>query len=279
MKQTIIKLTGWYLNTLAYIAPSLAAKKGFQIFCTPFAPPIKPYQYEFLQTARCFDIEFEQKKVQCYQWGNGSKKVVLLHGWASNTFRWKKLIELLQQQDCTIYAMDAPAHGLSEGKTLHLIKYHHCFVKLLDHLGNIDAIVGHSIGAFMALYTLHQNPESQHIKTVMMGAPGEAQDFLDFYRQSLKLNERTIKIISQYFIKELQHPASYYSSARLAPQVHNPVLVIHDKGDKDTRPELSIRLSELLPNGKLTLTEGLGHALKSDVLNQQITRFILEKTA
>lgn len=265
-----------YLNLLAVIAPKLAAKKGFTIFCTPFTPPLKDYQLAFYNSAEKFNFEFEGSNVQCFKWGNGRRKVLLAHGWASYSFRWKRLIERLQKEDCTVYAMDAPAHGMSGGKILHVMKYHKCLVKMIERIGSMDTYVGHSIGGFMLMYTMYKLPHWQNAKMVIMGAPGEASDFLSFYKSSLKLSNKTMKVVTDYFIDEIQQQPSYFSSRRFAPLVSNETFLIHDEQDADTKVQYTKELGKLMPNNELLITEGLGHRLNADWLNDRIVSFIMK---
>ncbi len=264
-----------YLNVLAVIAPKYAAKKGFTIFCTPFAPPLKDYQLEYYNKAEKFDFEFEGNKVQCFKWGNGSKKIMLAHGWASYSFRWKRLIERLQKEDCTIYAMDAPAHGMSEGKILHVLKYHKCLVEMIKRTGNMDAYVGHSVGGFMLMYTMYKLPEWQVGKLVVMGAPGEVTDFMNFYKNALRLSNRTMRLVTDYLIEEVGQQPTYFSSRRFGPMVQNKTLLVHDEQDADTKVIYTKELGKLMPNNELLITDGLGHKLNADWLNEKIVGFVM----
>jgi pimeloyl-ACP methyl ester carboxylesterase len=274
MKKIIEKSIGLYFNGLAFINPSLAAKKGFNLFCNPMAPALKPYQISFLETGKHAIILHENTKIQTYKWGNGSKKVLLIHGWASHTFRWKATIEHLIENDFTVYAFDAPAHGLSSGKILHIILYSKMIDLFLKENEEIEHIISHSIGGFATVYWLFQNQQNKIKKVVLMGAPGEASDFFDFYKKTLGLTDRTLKILIAEFAKLLGYEPSYFSASTFAKQVQTQGLIIHDKGDKDTSHENSIKLHANWENSTLMLTEGLGHSLKSKELLGDIVEFI-----
>ena len=62
----------------------------------------------------------------------------------------------------------------------------------------IEYMVSHSIGGFATTYWLqHYKNNAQNIKkVVIMGAPGEAKDFFDFYQSILGLSQKAIEIIS-----------------------------------------------------------------------------------
>lgn len=278
MKKKIIQLTqksiGFYFNALAYVNPKLLAKKGFQLFCNPMSKQLEKHQIEFLETGKNSVILFKKDKIQTYKWGNGSKKVLMVHGWASHTFRWKSYIENLIENDFTVYAFDAPAHGLSSGKILHLELYTEIIDLMIRSNKEIETIISHSIGGFATTYWLYKNKNQNIKKTVIMGAPGEAKDFFDFYKSILGLSNKAKNIIIKAFAKTLENEPSYFSTSKFAKEIETDCLIIHDKGDKDTNPEYSIRLNENWRNSQLILTEGLGHKLKSKSLEKKVIAFI-----
>jgi pimeloyl-ACP methyl ester carboxylesterase len=276
MKKIIEKSIGLYFNSLAIINPALAAKKGFNLFCNPMVKPLKSYQIAFLETGKNVVLLYEYTKIQTYKWGNGSKKVLLIHGWASHSFRWKATIEYLIENDFTVYAFDAPAHGLSSGKILHLILYSKIIDLFLKEYKEVEHIISHSIGGFATIYWLYQHQQNNIKKVVVMGAPGEAEDFFNFYKKTLGLTDKTLKILTDEFAKLLGYEPSYFSASTFAKQVQTKGLIIHDKEDKDTSYENSIKLNNNWENSRLMLTQGLGHSLKSKTLLEDMVHFILE---
>ena len=270
----LIKLIGKSINGLARVAPTLAGKIGFNIFCTPFSPKIKPYQLAFLDSAEKFSITIDGNKVQCYKWGNGSKKVLFIHGWASFTFRWKKYIEYFSKSDYTIYAYDAKAHGLSCGKTVNLIINANYIKEVVKNIGGVDAAICHSFGGFTLSYLLKHYPETDIGKAVIMGAPGEAIQFFEFYREKLFLSERATEIIIEQFKMNFKETPQYFSSPAFAKYIKIPCLIVHDKNDEEAPIETAIALQKNWEGSKIIITEGLGHHLKSDELMVEVEEFV-----
>src|SRR5215212_5972456 len=123
MKNLLAKLIGVYLNALAIIAPKAAGQKGFLLFCRPFRTPITERQKEFFNTADKFNLISGDVSIQAYRWGTGARKIVFLHGWQSHSYRWKAYIDALPKEEYTVYALDAPGHGLSAGSFLSVPVY------------------------------------------------------------------------------------------------------------------------------------------------------------
>src|SRR5687767_13245540 len=95
MKTLVVKMLGFYLNALAFIAPKKAGHKGFQLFCRPFRTPVTEKQMDFLNTAEKFIAQLGGNTIQGYKWGTGEKKLLFLHGWQSHSYRWKPYVEAL----------------------------------------------------------------------------------------------------------------------------------------------------------------------------------------
>lgn len=88
--------------------------------------------------------------------------LVLIHGFLSSTFSFRKLIPLLEK-NFTVIAIDLPPFGKSEKS----IRFKHSYVnmadtviRLLDQLKILNAtFIGHSMGGQICLYAALQRPE------------------------------------------------------------------------------------------------------------------------
>src|SRR3954469_7653637 len=148
MKKIIANLAGLYLNILALIAPEAAGKKGFYLFSSPFPSKVLDHQRKYLETAEKSTFLCDGNTIRVYRWGTGDKKILFLHGWQSHSFRWKNYIEALPKDKFTIYALDAPGHGLSGGKHMNIPIYSDVIETFIYLIQPIDTIVSHSIGSF-----------------------------------------------------------------------------------------------------------------------------------
>lgn len=274
MKTLIMKLIGLYLNVLAVVAPPKAERFGLALFCRPFRGKMTPRQLLFLQTANQFHFIHKHETIAAYSWGTGEKKILLLHGWQSHTYRWKSYIEQLIDRDCTVFAFDAPGHGLTTGKFLSVPLYSEVIEKMILQIGKPDAIVSHSLGGFSALYTLYRNPSLSSDKLVVMAAPGEAAEFFEFYKTSLRLSQRSLDLVIKRFKELFNHGPEYFSSSKFASSVTSAGLIIHDEDDEETSAEHSKRVHQQWNNSRLLITKGFGHNLKSVEVIKEVIQFI-----
>ena len=273
MKALIPKTLGAGLNVLAYVAPSKAAQIGFELFCRPLRVPIKDKQQSFFDTAVKENFHFNGFDIQTYRWGSGDKKILLLHGWQSHTYRWKLYIEALSK-NFTVYALDAPGHGRSSGKFLSVPLYSEVIEEQMKRMGSVDTIITHSLGGFSTLYTFYRNPELHANKIITLASPGEAQEFFDFYTSSLGLSRRTTQLIVSRFTDIFQKTPSFFSAPTFASSVTIPGLIIHDEDDNDTPFYHAERIHNAWKKSKLIRTKGFGHNLKSNEVVKEVVQFV-----
>lgn len=277
MQKVITRVIGQYMNALSYISPRAAGQQGFKLFCYPIRTPIKSHQKEFLDTAEKFSFQHKNTHIQGYRWGQGPKKILFIHGWKSHAFRWKNYIEALPMDEYSLYAFDAPGHGLSGGKYLSVPLYSEVIQEVIDKIGAVAVVVSHSIGSFSTMHALHHHPSLPIGNLVIMGAPGEAIDFIHFYRHSLNLSERAVSVTLAHFEKAIGKPIEYFSAARFAPELSLPGLIIHDKGDLEAPYAYAVQINKAWKNSRLLSTEGLTHNLRSPEVVAAVTDYILEK--
>lgn len=264
---------GFYFNALAAIFPKLAGKQSFYFFCIPFKAKLKPKQQEYLNTAVQNSLLLDGKKIQAYSWGDGPNKILLVHGWQSNTYRWRKYIEEIDLSKHTIIGFDAPGHGNSEGLFCNVPLYEKTLRLVVKHFGVPNSLVSHSIGAFSSMYFMHKNKISID-RFVSLATPFTAVQFVDVFQSELKVSAKLVKYMKSYFKVYTTHPVEYYSLENFTNEIQAKTLIIHDKNDESTGVDNSERLVELMRNAHLEITEGYGHRLKNQKVVNQVCEFV-----
>jgi pimeloyl-ACP methyl ester carboxylesterase len=274
MKKLIPFVMGSYINMLAWVSPRMAGHQGFRIFCYPFRTAIKPYQKIFLSSGVYKVIQVDDIDIQLYRWGNGPKKILLLHGWQSHSYRWKSYIEMFSHEEYSIYSLDAPGHGLSGGNFLTVPFYSKVVEQFIKETGTFDTIIGHSLGAFTALYTLSSVTQLPVKKIVLLASPGEATEFFQFYKETLRLNDKSLNHILNHFERVIEIPVDHFSAPKFASTITQPGLLIHDEDDDETSHIHSVNISQQWKNSALVITKGLGHNLKSTDIVKKVIEFV-----
>jgi len=273
LKKIIPLIYGQWLNLLALFNGQKAAKIGFDIFCTIRKGRVLPQQEQFLNDAMLTIETVMEQQIQAYQWPGSKDTVLLLHGWESNTHRWRNLIKKLQEADFNILAFDAPAHGNSTGKKLHVPLYSHTLLHFLDKY-EPRYLVGHSMGGMTALYADYINSDSSVEKIVTIGSPCDFENFMHQYRNILKFNKRVWNAMNKRLKIWLGYHFHEFSSANFVIKNTKKGLLFHDKLDQQVAYTESVKVHENWQNSQLVLTEGLGHSMHQDKVNDQIVRFL-----
>jgi len=88
-----------------------------------------------------------------WRWGQGPA-VLLVHGFEGNRAQFGAIIAALVERGFSAVALDVPAHGESAGDELTAVKFIAAIERVLAHLGPVRAVIGHSMGGAMSLYSV-----------------------------------------------------------------------------------------------------------------------------
>ena len=264
---------GQYYNAYSIINPKKTAEKAFHTFSTVRKGKVRPEQAQFLDGSKLAIEEVAGHKIQSYHWPGNKETVLLVHGWESNTYRWRNLIKKLREADFNIIAFDAPSHGYSSGKHLYVPLYEEV-VNYMVKKYNPKHLIGHSMGGMTIIYNQYKNPNDTVEKMVTIGAPSKIQDFLDQYRDLLKLNNKVMKYLDNYILERFGFKIDEFSTAEFARSISKKGLLFHDKLDKITPYNASVMVHKNWNDSRLISTEGLGHSMHQDNVNDQIISFL-----
>lgn len=269
----IPRMYGAYLNFLALFSKKSAAEKAFTLFCTPRKGKVLPVQSDFLSAAEHDALDIGGMRLQTYLWEGSKETVLLLHGWESNTFRWRKLIRLLRSEGFNILAFDAPAHGKSSGEILNVPLYAECTDHIIKKF-NPNYVVAHSVGGMTAIYHQYQYQSNKVEKLVSIGAPSELPEIMDHYQGMLKFNDRVMRALDNYFQDHFGFGIQDFSTSKFASRLDIPGLLIHDELDKVAPVSASEKVHASWKNSMFIKTSGLGHSLHQDEINLRIIDFL-----
>lgn len=243
--------------------------------------------------------------------GNGSKRVVLLHGWGCDTTLMKPVADFLSQ-DMTVLSIDFPAHGQSgrPPEAWGVPEYAACTLEVLRQLDFLPcSVIAHSFGGRITLEMasadaslfekivltggagLRDKPteagrkraaEYQRLKRLVQTAKnmrifGSLPDrLMDKLRQKYGSKEYNAldDMMRQVFVKVVNH-----DQAALLPKIKQPTLLIW--GDQDTATPLWMgrQMERDIPDAGLVVFEGGSHFAFLEQIqrfNQIIHVFLME---
>ncbi len=264
---------GQYFNAYSLIAPKKVADDAFHVFCTVRKGKIKPEQAAYLDDFKLATEEVAGHTIQSYHWPGNKETVLLVHGWESNTFRWRNLIKKLRVADFNIIAFDAPSHGYSSGKHLYVPLYEEAVNHMVKKY-NPKHLIGHSVGGMTILYNQYKNPNDTVDKMVTIGSPSEFYEIMEHFQDLLKFNNRVMKHLDDYVYDRFGFKINEFSTSKFAQSISKKGLLFHDKHDKITPYHASVAVNKNWKDSKLVSTEGLGHSMHQDDVNDQIVSFL-----
>jgi len=274
IKSILPGLYGACFNLLSIISPSLAAKKAFFTFTRVRKGRVLPQQQAFLENAKAGHVQAAGLELQTYHWTGAGQTVLLVHGWESNSFRWKNLIGYLLENGFDVRAFDAPAHGYSGGTHMPVPLYSDCLLELIRKY-RPSYLIAHSVGGMTALFTQYRNPDNSLEKIVTIGAPSEFHEILEQYRRLLHLNKRVMNALYTVFHDKYGFHIRDFSSSVFARSINIKGLLVHDKFDTIAPFHASEKVHEQWRDSLLLATEGLGHSIHQEEVNKKIVRFLI----
>jgi alpha-beta hydrolase superfamily lysophospholipase len=240
--------------------------------------------------------------------GAAKRLVVILHGFADHSERYRELIDHLAGQGAVVFAYDQRGNGESEGQRGHLMRYQ----ELVDELdaflkiayaaepGLERVIYAHSTGAILALTYLFGHPEAAD--RLVLSAPcliltfqapaakvliGKAFSALlpkvtlqaGFDPGSVsrdpaivaanKADPLVTQAISTRFYTEVYGKAMSGALHRIE-QVTLPTLVLQGSADRLVSPSVADEFEKRVPAAKIIRYDGGYHESHNDIHRQQV---------
>ncbi len=273
IKQNLPYVIGQAINALSYVHPGKSAKIALDLFCTPWAGKILDHQRNFLNKSYQKRLPFQDIEIQTYFWQGTGPTVLLVHGWESNTWRWRKVINRLIVENYTIIAFDGPAHGATGGKRFNAYVY----AQMIEHMCKLYRpahIVSHSIGSFACIYYLAKMNDADLGSIVIMGSPNKLTDLTDVFTGILGFNKRVMKAYDREFTKYFENPQQYYNAEDFAKEVTVPALIIHDENDELNKYAGGVAIANNWKESVFLTTRGLGHSLQNEIVYDAIVAFL-----
>lgn len=272
----LAKSIGLYINLMSYAFP----KKATQLAHTFFSEPrkgklIKDKLPKVLQEAHSETIQCNEDTIQTYIWKGNETVILLIHGWESNSSRWKKMLPFLKKSGSTIIAIDGPAQGLSSGKEFTIIKFAE-FINIVVKKYQPQYIIGHSMGGNASLYYQYKYQNRSIQKMVILGAPSDFKIIFNNFIGLLGLNKKISKALETQYTTLINHNFDQFTAQQFASKLDVKGLLAHDIDDTIVLFEEGKKIASTWKGVQFIQTSGLGHKLHDEDLYKKIARFLFE---
>lgn len=244
---------------LQKIHPKLAANFAEKLFTTPIKhkTPKRELEMDANSIQKKVFIQKIKTSIQVYQYGSGTKKALLCHGWSGRGTQLVTIANALLDEGYTVVSFDAPAHGKSTGKQTHMREFIDCILELNNTEGPFDICIGHSLGGMAILNAQSKGIQTQKIVTI--GSANIIENIIKEFVKAISLKPKVATLLQKSLEKQFKETVHHYSSYIVAQDINIPVLVIHDEDDKDVPVRCGHEIRQNLKNGTLMITQKLGH--------------------
>jgi len=192
-----------------------------------------------------------------WSWGAGPV-ALLVHGWGGRGTQLGGYVPALVNAGWKVVAFDAPAHGDAPGRRSTLVELADTIRAIADWHGPVDAVIAHSFGAAATTVALSRG---LRVGRVAFLAPMVAVDAsVERYLAAVGLSGEA-RLGFRAALSDANRGAGpeELDGVVLAPRMTAPLLVVHDRDDREVPHDDGVTAANLWPGAGLITTVGLGH--------------------
>lgn len=258
-------------KVLGFIMPEHIARSNAKIFLTPRQHKLKGWEKEAEKTARRENVTPE---LSAAIWGDGDKKVLLVHGWESRATQMYNFVQPLLDKGYRVVAIDAPLHGHSKGTESNPLAFSRAIMAVDEKLGPFEAAVGHSMGAAAISIALEAGVTFK--RSVLISSPANLYRVLMAFGRFMGLSDKCQHRFVRSIEKTVGRPAKELDVARVFSELQPEALVIHADDDKEIPFHSMHEIKKGHPSLETYNASGLGHRkiLRDKDLADKVSNYV-----
>jgi pimeloyl-ACP methyl ester carboxylesterase len=266
------------------ISPELAGAGAARLFLSTRRHPVPDRDRASLQSARSWQLASAWGPLAAWTWGPETPEkhaptVALLHGWEGRASQLGAFAPPLVAAGFRVVGVDAPGHGESPGRSSSLVAIGQALLALGTHLGPLAGVVAHSAGTVATVHALGRGLKAERLVCVAPGVDldGYAREFSRLFGLSARVSRSMRRRIERHIGVTWEE----LDPCRAAENLHIPLLVVHDRNDREAPFAGGVALARSWPGARLFATEGLGHTriLREESIVAQAVEFLVETKA
>ena len=262
---TTLRLTRAAFGAVQRAAPDLAARWAERMFCSPPRRPISERMAAWLRDGRRFDVIVgssrrsrpRPRRVTAWAWGERGPGVLLVHGWGSRGARFVDLGGALLAAGHRVITFDAPGHGASHGRLSSGPEFARAAIAVAAAVGPVSAVVGHSLGGFASALAMDRGLSAR--RAVFISPSANVNSYSAQFAALLGVTPPVMSTMRERLARRLDFSWSSMDVPAFAPSMRAPLLVIHDRDDREVRWSDGAAIASAWPGAELVTTMGLGH--------------------
>ncbi|HEV2671629.1 MAG TPA: alpha/beta hydrolase [Gemmatimonadales bacterium] len=254
---TTLRLTRAAFGAVQRASPDLAARWAERLFCSPPRRPISERMAAWLRDGQRFDVIVGRRRVAAWTWGARGPGVLLAHGWGSRGARFVDLGGALLAAGHRVVTFDAPGHGVSQGRLSSGLEFARAAIAVAAAVGPVSAVVGHSLGGFASALAMHRGLTAR--RAVFIAPSANVNSYSAQFAALLGVTPPVMSSMRARLARRLDFSWSSMDVPAFAPGMRVPLLVIHDRDDREVRWGDGAAIAQAWPGAELVSTTGLGH--------------------
>jgi pimeloyl-ACP methyl ester carboxylesterase len=236
------------------ISSSLSALIAVEVFTTARRHKRPEREHRLLATGTRLDVGSDE--FVAWSFGNGPT-VLLVHGWEGRGAQLGALIEPLLQAGYRVVTFDAPAHGQSPGRTTTLTGFVNAMLQIKWRVGEIHAVVAHSFGCVAVCAALRRGLAPNGV--VFIAPVAHIERGFEQFGKLMDLTPQTQQAMRRILEQRAGRSMQAFNPLAIAKETAVPLVIFHDRNDRDVPWQDGWELSRAWPEAKLQLTSGLNH--------------------
>lgn len=233
---------------------------AFELACLAFSTPRRIAATEteqaLLAQATKSTHQHAGQEIAVWTLGNGPR-VLLVHGWDSRGSHLAAFVEPLLRVGFSITLFDMPAHGDSAGQHGSVVHAAKALLSLSNTLGEIHAVITHSMGSAAALIAFCQGLQVQ--ASVHLSGPSSLSAMVQLQALGHGLNPEQSHRFHRWVETFIGQTTRSVDLESLLDGLRHRALIIHDPADRVVPVAASIALNQAWSNSELIQVHGLGH--------------------
>ncbi|MCP9943730.1 alpha/beta hydrolase [Streptomyces somaliensis] len=247
---------------LGAVAPGAAVRWATDVFSGTRTPGPRPDDVLPIG-ARRFAVRGSDDVAHGFLWGGDGESrgtVLLVHGWAADSSSMHSLVPPLRALGLRVAAFDGPAHGVHPGHRTTMTRYTRAVGAVLDTLGDVRAVVAHSLGGIAAIGAAAARPGAPPECAVLVAPACTLGGVLDRWDGAgLRLTPALVRGIRGELHRRNGVPVAHWDVVALGARLETPVLVVHDPDDPTVPYSDAEAAAAGLKDARLIRAPGTGH--------------------
>ena len=274
------QLAGMALNLVSILHNEWASAVLARLWFTVFKTAPRPWVAEFWNGAHeHIELAVEDVTIPVHCWGRGPV-VLMMHGWSGSGTQFRRFIEPLVAAGFRAVCFDAPEHGSNPGRRSDMPRFSSTLLAIQQRLGEIEAVIAHSLGAMAATYAVQQGLKPR--RTVLVAPHLEVQKMFETYRDLLNMRPRLAQRFHDKIGDRMRglmngcDPWRELVPAKLLKLPDLRGMLVYDHEDPEVSEAQFREMIELWPDCEVHATRGLGHnrILKDDAVIEAIVAYL-----